>query len=255
MRRIAAGAALVPVWENELGGLTFQLGDDRYLKWIDHDEATLARGERGHFEIDLAAEAARLDWAGRFSVVPQVLDQGSDAAGQWLLTHAIAGESAVAPRWVADPRRAAEGIGRGLRLLHDALPLAECPFSWSVEERIEAFEARLGRVGPGEWSPEYRHLSAADVRAMLADAPPLDAVVCHGDACAPNTLLAADGSVAGHVDLGSLGVADRWADLAVAAWSTEWDYGPGYEAALLEGYGIEPDAERIRYYRLLWDVS
>jgi kanamycin kinase len=80
-------------------------------------------------------------------------------------------------------------------------------------------------------------------------------VVCHGDACVPNTLLHDDGTFAAHVDLGSLGVADRWADLAVAAWSTKWNYGPGYDRALYDAYGIAPDPERISYYRLLWDLG
>jgi membrane-associated phospholipid phosphatase len=64
-----------------------------------------------------------------------------------------------------------------------------------------------------------------------------------------------DGRWTGHVDLGSLGVADRWADLAIATWSTQWNYGPGFEAALLDAYGIHPDPERTAYYRLLWDLG
>ena len=80
-------------------------------------------------------------------------------------------------------------------------------------------------------------------------------VVCHGDACAPNTLLGEDGRWSGHVDLGLLGVADRWADLAVATWSAEWNYGPGWDNLLLNAYGIRPDPDRTRYYRLLWDLS
>jgi kanamycin kinase len=61
--------------------------------------------------------------------------------------------------------------------------------------------------------------------------------------------------VAGHVDLGRTGVADRWADLAVATWSAIWNLGPGWEAELLAAYGVDPDAERSAYYRLLWDAS
>ena len=92
--------------------------------------------------------------------------------------------------------------------------------------------------------------------AVVADPPPVDRlVVCHGDACAPNTLLSDDGSCSGHVDVGSLGVADRWADLAVATWSTAWNYGPGWESTLLDAYGIGPDPERAAYYRLLWDLG
>ena len=90
----------------------------------------------------------------------------------------------------------------------------------------------------------------------LRDAPKVDRlVVCHGDACAPNTLLDAKGKFLAHVDMGSLGVADRWADLAVATWSTIWNFGDGFERALLEAYGVESDPERSAYYRLLWDCG
>ena len=64
-----------------------------------------------------------------------------------------------------------------------------------------------------------------------------------------------NGRWSGHVDLGDLGVADRWADLAIATWSTGWNYGPGWERLLLDAYGIKPGAERIRYYRLLWELG
>jgi kanamycin kinase len=246
VRRLAAGAETVPVWRNELGGLTFRLGDDRYVKWFGG----------GHSEIDFAAEAERLAWAGRYTAVPRVLEVGHDDEGQWLMTAAIAAESAVSPRWLADPLRATEAIGRGLRALHESLPVAECPFTWSVEERLARFEERVASgTTPGDWMSEHRGLSIEIARETLHRMPPLDLVVCHGDACAPNTLLDAEGQVAGHVDVARLGTADRWADLAVAAWSTVWNYGPGFEADVYRGYGIEPDEERIRYYRLLWDVS
>lgn len=59
--------------------------------------------------------------------------------------------------------------------------------------------------------------------------------------------------VTAHVGLGALGVADRWADIAVAAMSTERNYGPGWEEPLLEAYGIDEDPERMAYYRELWN--
>ena len=86
--------------------------------------------------------------------------------------------------------------------------------------------------------------------------PPVDRlVVCHGDACVPNTLLSDAGDPIAHVDLGRLGVGDRWADIAVAAMSTEWNFGPGWEGAVLEGYGIEPDEARMAFYRDLWNAT
>ena len=57
------------------------------------------------------------------------------------------------------------------------------------------------------------------------------------------------------MDLGALGVADRWADLAVASWSTAWNYGGDWTDALLDAYGVDRDEERIRYYRALGDAT
>ena len=78
-----------------------------------------------------------------------------------------------------------------------------CPFGWSVEHRDTT------------WGP-YGCRRARGQRAAGRDI-----MVCHGDACSPNTLIAPDGAFAGHVDLGMLGLADCWPDLAVATHSLE----------------------------------
>ncbi|GAB6937275.1 phosphotransferase [Isoptericola variabilis] len=227
---LAGDDDVTPVWRNVLGGLTFRLsaadGAQRYVKWVP----------AGTPELDLDAEAARLAWAGRYTPVPRVLDRGDDDEGGWLLTAGLPGRSAVDPHWLARPETAARAIGAGLRAMHGALPADGCPFSWGVADRV----ARL--------SP--------DARARVGDVPAVDRlVVCHGDPCAPNTLLDDDGRWTAHVDLDALGVADRWADLAVASYSLEWNYGDGYEPAFFEGYGIAPDAGRIAFYRRLWDLG
>lgn len=99
------------------------------------------------------------------------------------------------------------------------------------------------------------HRTKAGDRKLTETPPEIDKlVVCHGDPCVPNTLITSDGRFTGHVDLGDLGVADRWADLAVATWSTEWNYGPGWEELYLGSYGIAADHDRIRFYRDLWDL-
>jgi kanamycin kinase len=71
----------------------------------------------------------------------------------------------------------------------------------------------------------------------------------------PNVLLDETGAVTGYVDLGELAVADRWWDVAVGAWSTTWNIGAGWEALFFASYGIEPDPDRIRFYRLLYDLA
>ena len=80
-------------------------------------------------------------------------------------------------------------------------------------------------------------------------------MVCHGDACVPNTLLDTDGRPTAFVDLAALGVADRWADIAVASMSTMWNFGTGWEDTLIEAYGVDPDRDRLAYYRRLWNET
>lgn len=233
VRHLAGGRPLRGVWANQLGGLTFAIGEppQRYVKWMPRGVAPEV--------ADLAVEAERLRWARRYTPVPDVLDLGGDEDATWMVTRALPGSSAVDERWKPDPTLAVRAIGRGLRALHDALPVADCPFDWSPAHRL------------GQLKPRFEHL-----RTELAEPPPVDRlVVCHGDACAPNTLVGDDGRWVGHVDLGSLGVADRWADLAVAAMSLGWNYGPGWEPDLYEAYGIEPEPGHIAYHQLLWDCT
>jgi kanamycin kinase len=60
--------------------------------------------------------------------------------------------------------------------------------------------------------------------------------------------------VSGFVDVGELGVADRWWDLAVATWSLDWNLGPGWEELFLRAYRVDRDNDRVAFYRLLYDV-
>lgn len=225
---LAAGAALEPVWLNDYGGVTFRTYDGRYIKHGPHNA-----------ETSFAGEAARLAWAGRYARVPRLIEVGGDATHEWIVTGALPGLSAVDPRWLGEPATAVRAVGEGLRALHDALPVDDCPFDWSVPSRLANAEARGIRV------PE-----------SLREAPPIDRlVVCHADACCPNTLIGDDGRWSGHVDFGGLGTGDRWADIAVASMSTAWNYGEGWEDTLIEAYGIDPDRERLSYYRDLWNAT
>jgi kanamycin kinase len=253
VRTLAGNEPIRAVWHNELGGITFEIGDARFVKWTPRASP-----------LDPWRERARLLWAHAYVPVPRVLAHGEDDDGRWLVTEALPGENAVSERWLAAPALAVTAIGAGLRAFHDALPVATCPFSWSIEDRLADIRtrARAGRILPERWHEDHRETSVDEAIAILERPPPIDMlVVCHGDTCAPNTLVDDNGRCTGHVDLGALGVADRWADLAIATWSTTWNYGPGpwptrsWESTLLAAYGIAEDPERTRYYRLLYDLG
>jgi kanamycin kinase len=224
-----AGRAVTLVWQNQAGGLTGRVDGDeaRFIKWNP-----AGSGE------SLAAEADRLRWLEGRHPAPVVIDLAVVDGAELLLTRALTGRSAVDDAWGTRPEIAIRAIASGLRALH-SLPITECGYDWGVESRIES------AISAGKAVP-------VDLRT----APPVDRlVVCHGDACAPNTLLGDDGQFVANVDFGRLGVADRWADLAVATMSLGWNYEGYDESVFWNAYGIEPDAARVDYYRALWNAT
>ena len=227
--RLAQGRPVRAVWANDGGGVTFRIGAD--VAGIAEREFVKISNAR---TTDFGGEARRLQWAARYVPVPQVLGFGVDGDSAWLRTRALPGLSAVHPRRLATPDVAVAAIGAGLRTLHDRIPVGSCPFDWSAATRLATLTAAA--------------------RARVGEPPPVDRlVVCHGDACAPNTLIDDEGRCSGHVDLGGLGLADRWADLAVATLSLGWNYPDRVrDADLFAAYGVAPDTPRIDYYRRLW---
>ncbi len=216
---LAASHSPELVWRNQLGGLTFRVAD-RFVKWNPHRTG-----------VDLTQERSRLEWLAGRHPAPRVLDFGHDVEAQWLITEALAGESAVGDHWRARRSEAIRAIAAGLRAIH-AIPVDEFPAVWSAQSWVGCSPVSLG-----------------------ARPPVVEPVLVHGDACAPNTLISAGGEWVGHVDLGDLAVGDRWADLAVASLSLGWNFGEGHQGELFDAYGIEPDEERIGYYQALWDLE
>ncbi|MGC3992585.1 MAG: phosphotransferase [Propionicimonas sp.] len=225
VRDLAAGRRVSPVWRNEIGGVTFSVGDGaEYVKYGPP-----------HAEFDPVAESERLGWVGAFVTAPCPLGHGRDAAGNlWFRTAGIPATSAVLGGWRSHPERVVPELGRALRRFHEVVPVDSCRWEWSVAGRLA-----------------YRGLPADHLGAW----PDLDPVVCHGDACNPNFLLDADGRCVGYVDLGRLGVGDRWADLAPALLSLGWNFGPGWEPAFLAAYGIDPDPAKQDFYTRLWNAE
>ena len=148
---------------------------------------------------------------------------------------------------LADPARLVPILARGLAAFHAAAPVDACPFDFRVDNarsRTRADGSAIGIAKPTDLHPEHAHLTLDAALAELERLAPEseDLVVCHGDYCFPNVLLDERGAITGYVDLGELGVADRWWDIAIGAWSTTWNIGPGWEELFYESYGIEPDA-------------
>lgn len=203
------------------------------------------------------AEARRLRWARPYAPVPEVLEAGVDDRSTWLITGALTGRDATHSSFRTDARRLVTVLAHGLREFH-RISAKGCPFQFRIADALQVAHDRLkaGHIdAERDFHAEHAHLSSEQaVEKLLRTRPDTeDLVVCHGDYCLPNVLIDQE-RVVGYVDLGELGVADRWWDVAVASWSITWNLGPGLEEHFFAAYGIEPDLERISFYRLLYDV-
>jgi len=206
-------------WRNELGGLTFNLGD-HFIKWNPRQSG-----------IDLHLERERLEWLDGRHPAPSVVAYGADTEAQWMVTEALPGVCAVGDIWRKRRPEAIGALATGLRAIH-SVPTDDFPRRWVGQSWTERTPPSLG------------------------PRPPVDSpVLVHGDACAPNTLISLAGQWIGHVDFGALGIGDRWADLAIASLSLDWNFGLGHQEEFFNAYGVEPDLKRIGYYRALWEMD
>ncbi|MQA89568.1 MAG: APH(3') family aminoglycoside O-phosphotransferase [Gemmatimonas sp.] len=226
--------------------LTSPAGEFRFLKVTEHG-----------FTPTAEEEVRRLRWAKSYITVPEVLETDRDAWCTWFVTSAMKGRSAIDPSFRDNIPGLLSLFAGGLREFHQ-MPVAECPFQFRISDALRAAKERLarGRINAEkEFHEEHARLTPEKAIEQLLRTRPAteDLVVCHGDYCFPNVFFE-HGRIAGYVDLGELGVADRWWDLAVASWSITWNLGVGHEEEFLAAYGVDPDPERIPFYRLLYDV-
>ena len=154
-----------------------------------------------------------------------------------------------------EPRRReaiVRAIGAFLRQLH-ALPVADCPFDASHLYRLGGARRNIdaGLVPGDEFDPERQGWTAEQVwNAMHAAMPPsFGRVVTHGDYLTGNIFLDEENRVTGLIDLGRVGVADPYQDLAIL-WNNLREY--DLEALLFEAYGeAEPDERRLHFHLML----
>ncbi|TCO44000.1 streptomycin 3'-kinase [Kribbella antiqua] len=204
----------------------------------------------------LLAERDRVLWLSSTGLPgATVKDWAETSAGAVLITTAVPG---VAGNSLPESVRvkAMESLGRTLRELHS---LPSCPFERPLASVIAEAEdvVRRGAVNPDFLTDEWRAVEPAELLArVVAESSYISAVqelvVCHGDACLPNIFFDPETlEVTGMIDLGRLGIADRYSDLAltITQLDDEWS---ADATPFLTAYGLpNPDQRRLEFYRLL----
>ena len=207
---------------------------------------------------NVADEVARLEWlAGVGAPVPKVVqftDHGDGTAT--LVTERLAGFDATRKEARARPEGLVDLFGKALRVWHDNVPVADCPFRSDWTARMDVAQARIaaGKATAGGLDVAYQRIDFGVLLASLARPnpdDPDDMVVIHGDPSLPNMIIGSAG-LSGWVDVGRLGVGSRWCDLMIAATTVASNLGPLLVPALFEAYGADPaDTLAVDGYQLL----
>lgn len=245
-------SAWTPVTTGESGAIVLRhVSEERFAKVVSVVDASTLEDERD-----------RVEWlAGTGITGPRVLDWRTTEHGAALVTSAVAGISADG----LDPAQLSKAwpsIVDTLLRLH-SIPASTCPYDRTLDEMMALARATVAdnRVHP-EFLPQ--HLIDTPPAMILAglerDLPSrreqevADAVVCHGDFCLPNVVIDPDASlVTGLIDLGRLGRADPYADIALLL-TTAREIWPDQDAIrradrdFASGYGIALDADRLDFY-------
>lgn len=243
----------IPAHEGESGDRVFRSGDGRRY-------AKLAKGARTG---ELAGERDRLGWlAGKGVACPEVVAWYQNEHGACLIMSAIPGVPAVnlsgpdllmAWRWMSEH----------LASVH-ALAGDGCPFEKSLSTMFTqaAKVVARGAVNPDFLPDEDKDMPGQDLLARVEAELSLrlaqeaaSLVVCHGDPCMPNFMVdPATLRCTGLIDLGRMGVADRYSDLALMlanageSWSSEDEAKEAFDI-LFSTLEIEaPDRERLAFY-------
>jgi kanamycin kinase/aminoglycoside 3'-phosphotransferase-2 len=206
----------------------------------------------------IEAQKQKLEWIEDKLPVPRVLYYEKTTENEYMITEGIEGidgkdgiekfPEEMLPEIVST-------IARGLKMLH-SVPIDDCPYdnSLKIYMKIAEDSYRSGKVetaelirkfGCGNIEEAYNELlqTSSEITEEL--------VFTHGDFSMPNVMLQ-DGKITGFLDLGSCGIADIYADLAIAERSVIWNYGEKYVDLFYKAYGVNsPDRKKVRFYQLL----
>ncbi len=203
--------------------------------------------------FSLLQEKLRLDWLNNRLPVPKVLLFCEDENTDYLLLSEISGKPASDDLLKNDVPRIIKQLVNGLKTIH-ASPIEDCPFDERLDYKIELVRERMLKdlVDETDFDEERQGKNAEDLFKKLIETKPADEdlVFTHGDYCVPNVIFK-DGKLSGFVDWGNAGIADKYHDIALLTRSVSYNFGDEWTKSVFEIYGIEPDWEKIHFYRLL----
>jgi streptomycin 3"-kinase len=237
-------------------------GESGALVFVDRAQRRYAKIVSSARLAELVGERDRTDWLSHTDIpCAAVLDWRESSAGACLVTQAVEGvpASELEP---AALRRAWPSMVQMLRDLH-GIATDQCPFDRGLGYMLSLAEATVteDRVVVQFLPAALRHTPPAQILEQIKAEMPIrlaqeraGLVACHGDLCLPNVLVdPATGEAQGLIDLGRLGKADPYGDIALFIATARHHWSDKAIAARAEEefgriYGAELDPDRLDFY-------
>lgn len=207
-----------------------------------------------------------IKWLNGRLPVPEIIEYGEAEGKVYCLMTKMPGLMACDKSYLEDFGTLIDLTVQAMEMLW-SVDIADCPCCCLLDARLEAaaYNVHNNLVDMENTEPETfgegGFASPEELLLWLCDnRPKEEPVFSHGDFCLPN-IFAENGRVTGFIDLGKMGVADRWQDIALCyrslkdnfegKYSGGGKYGGFYPEMLFERLGIGEDPEKLRYYILL----
>ena len=204
---------------------------------------------------NITDEMTRLRWLAPYIAVPAVAQFVRTPDQAWLLMTAMKGKTAYQVLQSSPELGPAvvDALVAFLRRLH-AIPVSACPFNSDHAFRLSQARRRIdsGLVEVDDFDAERDGWTAEQVWEAMQGYLPVtpDPVVTHGDFSLDN-LFMHEGEVVGCIDVGRLGIADRYQDLAIVC-NCLGEFDKSLQERLFLQYGLPiPDQRKLQFHLLL----
>jgi len=213
-------------------------------------------------------ERLLLGWLDGKLPVPKIIDTETRDGYSFLLMSRLPGEMACSDNNLHNIEDTIITLAKGLKMLWEIKTL-NCPCSSTVSDKLAQvkYDIENDLVDMNDFDVETftteGFTDVFDLYNYLDHNRPVDDLVfSHGDYYLPNILMSGC-DITGFLDLGNGGISDRWQDIALCVRTLrsrhmrfanrgEDEY-QKYKSLLFKELGIVPDAERIRYFILLYE--
>ncbi len=202
-------------------------------------------------------EIAILKWLiTQYIPVPEIIMVEKTKKRVYLLMTKLEGLMSCDPSMMKNPDMVITVLAEGIKQLQK-ININDCPFPLKISDRLKIAKAYLdrGEVDMDTWDSDIikgRFQTPQELYDYLhAHQPDEDLVFVHGDYCLPNIFIK-DQKLAGFLDLGLAGIADRHADLALCMRSIKYNFDTDqYKALFFSKFDFKIDEAKIDYYLLL----